>query len=189
MKKITRKEVYRVSSEYNASSFILEHYGDGSTAWTDMNGTILHEKFQDELNGELKKSINIKDKGNQPHHHLVGKWVKILRRDAQDWDKRIEVGKWLQISALHPNGGFWFFGESFWLTTNTVDVNHPLSYNPDDFVDSEWTSFDEAHPLPGERVIIAEEGFKAYDCEFSFDAKADYSKAKWCYWPFNRLGL
>jgi hypothetical protein len=47
-----------------------------------------------------------------------------------------------------------------------------------------WIDFKNEMPKEGQRVIIAENGYGAFDTYFEFDKDADYSNCKWCLWPF-----
>jgi hypothetical protein len=47
-----------------------------------------------------------------------------------------------------------------------------------------WIDFKTEMPKKGQRVIIAENGYGAFDTYFEFDKDADYSNCKWCLWPF-----
>ena len=47
-----------------------------------------------------------------------------------------------------------------------------------------WIDFNKQMPKEGQRIIIAENGYGAFDTYFEFDKDADYSKCMWCLWPF-----
>lgn len=48
----------------------------------------------------------------------------------------------------------------------------------------EWIDFNKQMPKEGLRIIIAENGYGAFDTYFEFDKEADYRNCKWCLWPF-----
>lgn len=48
----------------------------------------------------------------------------------------------------------------------------------------EWIDFNKQMPKEGQRIIIAENGYGAFDTYFEFDKEADYGNCKWCLWPF-----
>ena len=52
---------------------------------------------------------------------------------------------------------------------------------------NQWISFETEIPKEDQRVIIAEQGYGAYDTYFEFDSEADYSRALWCPWPLDEL--
>ena len=46
-----------------------------------------------------------------------------------------------------------------------------------------WVSFNDNKPSEGQPVIIFENGYGAWSCDFEYDKDADYSKSVWCPQP------